>query len=162
MTLSSVMGRVKEVEGRHVTKLCFQPDLTLVLEDAEELQRNSGVDEGGVTAILGGSIVVQREGGEERLLKSVPGERTYHEMDRLVEYRFIHEACVRECLVEGDGTLIFKFDQGTLKILPFDEAESWQMYSDKGFRMICMPGGDVAVWSEDSSPFSPSGDGASV
>ncbi|GIV57631.1 MAG: hypothetical protein KatS3mg042_0544 [Rhodothermaceae bacterium] len=153
------MRSVKEVEGRYVTKLCFQPDLTLILEDAEAL-RHGGLDERAVTAILSGTLVVQKEGGEALVIESVPGDKSYRKMDGLPTYRFIYESRIERCIVENDGTLIFEFKQGVLKVLPFDDVESWQMYNDKGFRLICMPGGEVAVWSEDSLKIMPDGDGA--
>ena len=106
-------------------------------------------------------MLIQKEGEEDFLLEITPGDETPQEMDALPKYRFIYGARVERCTVE-EGTLALEFEQGVLKVKPFYEVEAWEMYNDKGFRMICMPGGEVAVWSEDSLEISPGGDGASA
>ena len=55
---------------------------------------------------------------------------------------------------------IFFSDQGKISIQPSDEYEAWHieggygLHGDQGLtglRIICMPGGELAIWLPDSS-----------
>lgn len=54
-----------------------------------------------------------------------------------------------KCVIAGkDGTLKVDFHEGaTIVVPPSDEYESWMVTGPRGMHLICMPGGDVAVWS---------------
>lgn len=137
--------QIPKVEGRYVAELCYTPDLTLRLESSGTLADPSGVDSHAVTAILHGSLLVEVN-DEETLIEQVPGGKIHPIMDGLPTYSFIYESCIEQCLVDN-GVLALTFNHGTLKVLPFEEVESWQMYDENGFRMICMPGGEIATWN---------------
>jgi hypothetical protein len=48
----------------------------------------------------------------------------------------------------NDGKLTLTFSNDiTLNILPNDSYETWQITSDNGLRIVCMPGGELAIWT---------------
>lgn len=151
------MRRVKEIEGRHVTKLCFQPNLHLTLEPVAE----GHVDYSeGVVVSLSGTMDVQEKGVAPVQLRHSSRGSDLALLNNLPEYSFVYGSCLVRGTVRDDGTLVLEFEHGTLEVPALNEVESWEMYNDKGFRMICMPGGEVAVWSEDALDISPGGDGS--
>lgn len=45
------------------------------------------------------------------------------------------------------GTVRVTLDSGTvLEVRPHSTYEAWTLFGPDGFRMVCMPGGDVATW----------------
>lgn len=137
------MIKVSKLEGLYVAELCYTPDLTLRLESPETLD-TFDVDENPMTAILSGSLRVETEDGEV-LIEQTPGGRIHPVMNALASYSFIYESRIDQCVVD-DGVLILTFEHGILKVLPFEHVESWQIYSEDGFRLVCMPGGEIANW----------------
>jgi hypothetical protein len=49
------------------------------------------------------------------------------------------------------GTLILGFDSGTsLRVEPDPDYEAWNITGPRGRMIVCMPGGELAVWSQES------------
>ncbi|GGL27945.1 DUF6188 family protein [Nocardia jinanensis] len=55
---------------------------------------------------------------------------------------------LRDAQVTADGTLRLEFDSGS-SIEAFSDAdyEAWSVVGANGYRVVCMPGGELAVWS---------------
>ncbi|MEY7972058.1 DUF6188 family protein [Saccharomonospora xinjiangensis] len=57
---------------------------------------------------------------------------------------------VTSAMTEESGELRLKFEEGTmLSIEPDEEFESWTYVAPDGLKIVCMPGGELAVWSEE-------------
>lgn len=141
------MRRVRKVEGMYVTKLSFQPNSHLTLEPIED----GFVDyDQHIVIALPSMMTVQEKGAEPVDLNpgSTGGNRAV--LDDLPHYSFVYGSCLKQCTAGNDGTLLLGFEHGRIKAPAFDDAESWQMYNDKGFRIICGPGGKLTCWSDDS------------
>jgi hypothetical protein len=49
----------------------------------------------------------------------------------------------------GAGDLVIEFNSGMkLSVRPNDSYEAWGLVGPEGRRIICMPGGEIAVWSQ--------------
>jgi hypothetical protein len=52
-----------------------------------------------------------------------------------------------EATIADDGQLTLRFAEGTsLTVRPDDKYEAWQLSDDTGLLIVCMPGGDLAIW----------------
>lgn len=153
------MRRIKKVEGMYVTRLCFQPNPHLTLEPMED--GFADYDQH-VVISLPATMTVQEKGAEPVHLDPdcTEGNRTI--LDDLPHFSFVYGSCLMQCTAEEDGTLVLAFEHGRIEVPSFEDGEAWQMYNDKGFRIICMPGGKLAVWSEDSITLNPEGDGGTA
>lgn len=65
-----------------------------------------------------------------------------------VEVRPRLTGVLREVSATGNGTLQLEFESGS-SIWMFADSnyEAWSVVGAEGFRMVCMPGGELAVWS---------------
>jgi hypothetical protein len=53
-------------------------------------------------------------------------------------------------LAYKDGTLVVKFAEGRkIVVLSDPNCEAWNVVGTRGLRVVCMPGGDWAVWQPD-------------
>ena len=54
---------------------------------------------------------------------------------------------IREVLVAREGHLGITFDDGSqISVLAAEDYEAWQVSGPDGERMVCMPGGELAIW----------------
>lgn len=59
---------------------------------------------------------------------------------------------VEEALVAQDGTLRLRFSgQMALRVPSLPRYEAWEILYGRGGRLICMPGGEIVIWSEISN-----------
>lgn len=57
---------------------------------------------------------------------------------------------LRSALAYKDGTLKLEFSNGDkLSIVAHPKYEAWGIAGDRGLRIVCLPGGDLAVWKPD-------------
>jgi hypothetical protein len=55
---------------------------------------------------------------------------------------------VRSSVAEDTGTLVLAFGDGTgVRVEPDDAYEAWTIAGPGGQKIVCMPGGELAVWS---------------
>jgi hypothetical protein len=55
-----------------------------------------------------------------------------------------------EATIDDDGQLTMRFAEGTtLTAPPDDRYEAWQLRDHAGLLIVCMPGGDLAIWLPD-------------
>jgi hypothetical protein len=60
---------------------------------------------------------------------------------------------VQSALAYKDGTLKLEFTNGSkLVIVAHPKYEAWGLAGDRGLRIVCLPGGDLAVWKPDPIP----------
>jgi len=63
---------------------------------------------------------------------------------------FLRHNTVKDALAFKDGTLKLEFANGDkLAIGAHPKYEAWGVAGDHGLRVICLPGGDLAVWDPD-------------
>ena len=56
---------------------------------------------------------------------------------------------VTSSMAENSGTLVVAFGDGTtLRVEPNDVYEAWTIAGPDGKKIVCMPGGELAVWSD--------------
>jgi hypothetical protein len=66
---------------------------------------------------------------------------------RAVEVAAILGAVVRDIRADENGVLAVAFEDGrTITAGPDSSYESWSFVSDDGGRVICTPGGKLAIW----------------
>lgn len=53
---------------------------------------------------------------------------------------------VHEATVDEDGSLRLRIGAATLVVPPSEEFEAWRFAADDGRLVVCMPGGQLAVW----------------
>jgi hypothetical protein len=59
---------------------------------------------------------------------------------------------VESALAYKDGKLEVKFRGGAkLSVAPASNYESWNVTGTRWLRIVCMPGGDLAIWKPDPS-----------
>jgi hypothetical protein len=59
---------------------------------------------------------------------------------------------VRTAAVRDSGELTLVFEGGPeLAVGPDEDAESWAVASEDGCLVVCLPGGEVAAWTEGPS-----------
>ncbi len=55
---------------------------------------------------------------------------------------------IRSTTVDESGGLTVAFADGArLRIEPDEDYEAWTVTGPKGFMVVCMPGGELAIWS---------------
>ena len=59
---------------------------------------------------------------------------------------------VTSSTVEDSGTLVLAFGDGSsLRVAPHDVYEAWTVAGPGGKKIVCMPGGELAVWPETNA-----------
>ncbi|MFI5719823.1 DUF6188 family protein [Nocardia sp. NPDC051750] len=57
---------------------------------------------------------------------------------------------VREAQTTDDGGLRLEFESGwSAEAVADADYEAWNVVGTRGFRVVCMPGGELAVWHAD-------------
>ena len=51
-----------------------------------------------------------------------------------------------------DGTLVLVIGSARLEVRPDDDVEAWSLVRADSSRVVCMPGGELAVWSATGTP----------
>ncbi|MET7769605.1 DUF6188 family protein [Nocardia sp. NPDC005366] len=57
---------------------------------------------------------------------------------------------ITSAVVNSSGTLTIDLDSGNRLVVPaHDEYEAWSLVGPKGYRVVCMPHGELATWTAD-------------
>lgn len=57
---------------------------------------------------------------------------------------------VQRAVVDGSGALLLSFGSGvTLRAGPDDAYEAWTIAGPRGWKVVCMPGGEIASWQPE-------------
>ncbi|MER6162390.1 DUF6188 family protein [Streptomyces sp. NPDC001868] len=117
------------LQGQAVTRVCFDAALTVLTSGDCELRIETE------------AVLQVSAGGHVSFDPESPDVAAPH----LV--RLAHDV-ITEAEVGRAGDLVVEFESGTkLTILPDEEYEAWGFVGPKGKRVICMPGGEISVWS---------------
>ncbi|GAA1184257.1 hypothetical protein F4556_007579 [Kitasatospora gansuensis] len=117
-----------KVEGRTLTRVCFDYALTLLVDPDTRIRLQANVE---LKDADGTSAAFQ------------PGD-TDVPADSLV--RLLHKDISKAWSSDG-GVLTIQFACGaTLTATPDPNYEAWEILAEDGFRVICMPGGKLAIW----------------
>lgn len=58
---------------------------------------------------------------------------------------------VAHSFVDNDGNMKTELDSGcTIEFHPDEDYESWSVTGPNGYRVVCMPGGKLAVWTPET------------
>jgi Family of unknown function (DUF6188) len=59
---------------------------------------------------------------------------------------------ITAAVAEGSGALSMKFDNGvSLHVEPDEDFEAWTIAGPQGQKVVCEPGGEIAVWGAEDS-----------
>jgi hypothetical protein len=122
----------RAARGRVVTRVLLDYSITLQIADLDrptvEFKLEGPFDD---TAIDGTTLAVQPEDLGVRA----------------VEVAALRGAVVGEINVSPAGVLTLAFEDGRrIEAAPDSGLETWSFVSDDGGRVICMPGGQIAIW----------------
>ncbi|BDT84907.1 hypothetical protein FMUAM8_06710 [Nocardia cyriacigeorgica] len=57
-------------------------------------------------------------------------------------------AVVETATIDSSGSLELGLDTGvSVRVLPDMEYEAWSLVGPRGYRVVCLPGGQLAIWS---------------
>ena len=120
--------------GQSVERLCIDFAVTLMLGGGFELRIEQ-------------PFVIQGADGSEVLV--VPEG----DPDRLAPVLGLARSQVRAAVAFKDGHLEVSFSDGSHLGVPADEGfEAWELVGRDGLRVVCLPGGELAVWMPEGAP----------
>jgi hypothetical protein len=124
-----VVGVDLNLRGQAVTRVCFDVALVILTSGDYELRVET---EAVLQVSLGNDVTFDPESSDVVAAHLV----------RLVgDVIIVAEA-------GGAGDLVIEFESGMkLAVRPNDDYEAWGLVGREGRRIICMPGGEIAVWS---------------
>ena len=86
---------------------------------------------------VGGALSVELPDGRHELQTTSP--------DEFGPLLSLLRGEVRHASVDAHGTLEITLSTGAIEIQPHAEFEAWDLMTP-GFKVVCMPGGDLAIW----------------
>ncbi|MFS7880038.1 DUF6188 family protein [Streptomyces asiaticus] len=118
------------LRGQSVTRVCFDATLTLLTSEDYEVRVETDAS-------------IQGPGGDLVLFgPESPGAAAV----QLVS--LVHDV-VASAEVGSPGDLLISFESGAeLAVAPNSDYEAWGLVGPSGSRVVCMPGGEIARWSE--------------
>ncbi|MGP3944072.1 DUF6188 family protein [Streptomyces sp. 6N106] len=118
------------LRGQSVTHICFDAALTLLTSEDYEVRVETDAS-------------VQAPGGDLVLFDpESPGATAA----RLVS--LVHDTVI-SAKARSNGDLLISFGSGAeLAVAPNSDYEAWGLVGPNGSRVVCMPGGEIARWSE--------------
>lgn len=112
---------------------------------------------GYLTITLGSAFAIRVDGADDVILDP----ETDYPRDLAPVLDLLHAPVNRvEALVDGQ-LVVRRGEDRTLRVHPHPQYEAWGVTGPDGLRLVCMPGGTVAVWSpspgDRPAPRSPGG-----
>ncbi|MER7078943.1 DUF6188 family protein [Saccharopolyspora kobensis] len=119
------------LQGQSVVQVCFDASLMLRTSGDYELRIETEV------------LLQLSVGDQVSFDPESPGVAAAH----LVE---LARDVIGSAEVRSAGDLVIGFERSgmTLNVAPNDDYESWGLVGPGGKRVTCMPGGEIAVWSD--------------
>lgn len=118
------------LRGQSVTHICFDAALTLLTSEDYEVRVETDAS---VQAPGGGHVLFDPES---------PGPTAA----QLVS--LVHDT-ITSAEVGSVGGLLISFESGAeLAVAPDSDYEAWELVGPNRSRVVCMPGGEIARWSE--------------
>ncbi|GAB2454800.1 hypothetical protein GCM10027187_23770 [Streptosporangium sandarakinum] len=118
-----------KLQSQSVVRICFDNALTIITDEDFEIR------------IEVESLIRIVNNGQVKFYPGHPENAASYLVQLLGKKISISES------TEG-GNLIVKFDGGLDLTVDFDaKYEAWEISGPKGWRVVCMPGGGIAVWS---------------
>jgi hypothetical protein len=117
-----------KVDGCELTRVSFDYAVTLLVDPNTKIRLATNV----VLTGADGTSVPFRSGGADMPTADLVG--------------LLHQD-IAQAWVSDDGVLTIRFaDDATLRATPDPDYEAWEIAGENGFRVICMPGGKLAIW----------------
>lgn len=104
------------------------------------------VSAGDVQLLFDGGVLV-RLAGTSRLANGAAVDEPQSLLGLALLLPLLNEE-VQSAAVAPDGSLAVTFAAGALTCLPGDAYEAWEFRTESGALVVCMPGGDLAIWSD--------------
>jgi hypothetical protein len=121
------------LEGKRVSRFLIDRELKLEFLEPEDEE---------TTIIIGGEFQLEIDGRVHVLNAEQP--------TGLCPIFALYGATVQSALAFKDGKLEVKFWEGAkIKAMPHPDFESWQVTGVRWLRVVCGPGGDLAIWKPD-------------
>ncbi|MGY4102596.1 DUF6188 family protein [Nocardia sp. R16R-3T] len=99
---------------------------------------------GGFELQIEGDMAIESSRGDRRTVHLAGGGGSQFDLES--ELR----GTITSAVVNSSGTLIIDLDSGNrLVVPPDDEYEAWTLVGPKGYRVVCMPHGELATWTAD-------------
>ncbi|MEU6535121.1 DUF6188 family protein [Streptomyces sp. NPDC047000] len=117
------------LRGQAVTRVCFDAALTVLTSGDYELRVET-----------------------EAILQVSAEDHVYFDPESPAVVASHLVGLVRDVITVAEagsvGDLVIEFESGMkLTVLPDEEYEAWGIVGLKGKRVVCMPGGEIAVWN---------------
>lgn len=120
-----------DLRGQAVTRVCFDAALTVLISGDFELRVET-------------QVVLQASAGDR-----VSFDPESPDVAALPLIRLVRDV-ITNAKVGRVGDLVIEFESGTKLTVPADDDyEAWGLVGPKGRRVTCMPGGEIAVWSDE-------------
>ncbi|WP_432280731.1 DUF6188 family protein [Streptomyces luomodiensis] len=119
-----------KLRGQSVTRVCFDAALTLLTNEDYEVRVETDAS-------------IQAPGGDLVLFDpESPGPAA-------VQLVNLVQDAVASAEVGSAGDLLISFESGAkLTVPPNSDYEAWGLVGPNGSRVTCIPGGEIARWSE--------------
>jgi hypothetical protein len=106
-----------------------------------------GLQDEEATIWIGGELQLTSKGTQYKMRGDVPSS--------LAPVLGLCRSVVDSAVTHKDGRLEITFRNGeNLCAYPLADTESWEVTGERSLRVVCMPGGDLAVWEPDPSDLS--------
>jgi len=120
------------LDGQRITRACFDYGISLQTDAEFEIRIET-------------DWVVHSSG-------DLIGERLGHTPPDAGRILVVLNQVVSNSTAEDSGALSLTFSNGTtLRVEPHEMYEAWTVSGPHGMKVVGMPGGELAVWSDDSS-----------
>ena len=117
------------MSGSRVSRVCIGEQLTIFTDTGHEL------------AIESDALFTTAHGDQAALTAG-----TFHENG--AHLGLLYNQRISDSAIHDDGTLSVRFENGSvLTVGPDDDFEAWSIVGPDGQRAVCMPGGDLSVWT---------------
>ncbi|WP_406234173.1 DUF6188 family protein [Nocardia sp. NBC_01009] len=103
-----------------------------------------------VEVSTGGGFELQIEGGME--IESSRGDRWSVALANgsQSDLEPVLRGAITSAVVNSSGTLTIDLDSGNRLVVPPDaEYEAWTLVGPNGYRVVCMPNSELAIWTAD-------------
>ncbi|MBH0781546.1 DUF6188 family protein [Nocardia bovistercoris] len=119
------------ITGQHVSVTASEYMVELTTVDGFELQ-------------IEGDMEIRSSRGDRWPVALANGGGSQAELEPVLR------GAITSAAVNTSGTLTIDLDSGNqLVVPPDDEYEAWTLVGPNGYRVVCMPHGELATWTAD-------------
>ncbi len=99
---------------------------------------------GGFTLQIEGNMEIESSRGDRQSVALADGGGSQVDLEPVLH------GTITSAVVNSSGALTIDFDSGNRLVVPPDsEYEAWTLVGPNGYRVVCMPNGELATWTAD-------------